>query len=85
MTEEIKKEETPTWKKVLAFIVDFLISFFVLGYLVAAMTGGLTSNGFSLQGGPAFLVIILIVLYFVVMKKFVGRTLGMMLFGIKKQ
>jgi uncharacterized RDD family membrane protein YckC len=86
MAEATKaKEEAPTWKKVLAFIVDLLVSFLVLGYLVAAMTGGLTSDGFSLEGGPAFLVFALVVLYFVLMNKFVGGTLGKMLFGIKKK
>ena len=85
MTEEMKNEQAPTWKKVLAFIVDLLVSFIVLGYLVAAMTGGLTEDGFNLEGGPAFLVIVLVVLYFVLMNKLVGVTLGKMLFGIKKK
>ena len=85
MAEKTKKVEAPTWKKVLAFIVDLIGSFLVLGYLVAAMTGGLTDGGFSLEGGPAFLVIVLVVLYFVLMNKFAGGTLGKMLFGISKK
>jgi len=85
MAEKTKNVEAPTWKKVIAFIIDLIVSFLVFGYLVAAMTGGLTDGGFSLEGGPAFLVIILVVLYFVLMNKFAGGTLAKMLFGISKK
>ena len=85
MAEKTKKVEAPTWKKVVAFIIDLVVSFLVLGYLVAAMTGGLTEGGFSLEGGPFFLLIVLVVLYFVLMNKFAGGTLGKMLFGISKK
>jgi hypothetical protein len=59
------------WRVILAAILDFLTAFFVLGYLVATMTGGTTETGFQLNGAPAFVLFGLIVAYF-----FVGNRLG---------
>ena len=64
-----------TWRIVLAAILDFITAFFVLGYLVAWVTGGLTGNGFQLNGGPALLAIALIVAYFVIFNKYLGGTI----------
>ena len=72
----------PTWKKVLAFFVDFLGSFFVFGFGIAYFGGGLTHDGFKLEGGPALLVFLLIIAYFVIMGKYFGGTLGKKLVGI---
>jgi uncharacterized RDD family membrane protein YckC len=74
----------PTWKKVLAFFVDFLGSFLVFGTIVAYFSGDLTSKGFHLEGTPALLAFALMITYFIAMKKLCGGTLGKKLFRISK-
>ncbi|WP_182084194.1 hypothetical protein [Aureimonas sp. ME7] len=64
-----------TWRIVLAAILDFLTAFFVFGYCVALVFGGVTSGGFQLNGAPAFLAFALIVAYFVVGRRWLGGTL----------
>lgn len=76
------KDDMPsTWKVVLAAILDFLLVFVVGGFLIAAVTGGMTDGGFRLTGLPALLLLVLVVLYFWGMKR-VGGTLFQRLFGI---
>ena len=70
-----------TWKVVTAAILDFLLVFFVGGYLIALLTGGMTEGGFHLSGLPALLLFALIILYFWGMKR-LGGTLFKRLFGI---
>lgn len=53
-----------TWRIVLAAILDFFTAFFVIGFIVAALSGGLTDGGFKLSGLPALIMLALIVLYF---------------------
>ena len=65
----------PTWRRVVAGILDVPTAFFALGFLVGWLTGGLTENGFSLDGGPALLLFALIIVYFVVARRFLGGTL----------
>ena len=67
-------EPIPTWRIVLAAILDFLTVFFVGGYAIAALTGNLTPNGFSLHGWSGLAFLVLIVAYFVIGKR-VGGTL----------
>src|ERR1044072_8337335 len=74
-----------TWKLVLAAILDFITAFAVFGYLVAAATGGLTSNGFSLTGLPALLLFALIIAYFVIFNKFLGGTIWRWILGARKR
>ncbi len=59
------------WRIILAAVLDFLTAFFVLGYIVAMLTGGTTDGGFELSGWPALLLFALIAVYFVA-----GRHLG---------
>lgn len=73
-----------TWKKVLAFLIDFWGSFLVFGFMVAYFFGGLTEEGFKLDGLPAFFLFFLIIVYFIVMKKYFGGTFGKKLFGINQ-
>ncbi len=70
-----------TWKVVLAAILDFLLVFFAGGYLVAVLSGGVTSGGFQLNGWPALLLLGLVILYFWGMKR-IGGTLFQRLFGL---
>jgi len=64
-----------TWRKVVAFILDLVFAFVIFGYVIAKFTGGTTENGFDLQGGPAFLLFGLVILYFIVFRRFLGGTL----------
>jgi hypothetical protein len=64
-----------TWRKVVAAILDLLTIFFVGGFVVGYLSGGLTDNGFDLKGGPALILFALIIAYFVVGRKFAGGTL----------
>lgn len=58
-------------RRVVAGILDFFTAFVVIGVVIAALTGNLTSNGFRLEGVPAVILFVLVILYFVV-----GRRLG---------
>lgn len=62
-----------TWRIILAFFLDAVTAFLVFGYLVATVFGGRTEGGFSLNGGPALLLLALIVAYFIFAKRFGGR------------
>jgi hypothetical protein len=72
-----------TWKKVVAAILDFLFVMFVGGYAIGYLTGNLTDEGFSLNGGPAFILFALIILYFVIFTKYLGGTLFQRLLGAR--
>lgn len=76
-------QSVSTWRKVLAAILDFFTAFFVFGYAVGYLTGGNTSDGFSLQGLPALVVIALVVAYFVVFMKFLGGTVWQRILGTR--
>ncbi|MVB00440.1 hypothetical protein GN325_01250 [Agrobacterium vitis] len=72
--DEIKR--TPSqWRIILAFILDLFSSFFVLGYIVGYLSGGLTPDGFQLNGLPAFIMFALVIAYFVVFNRFLGGTI----------
>jgi len=67
-------DHVPTWRIVLAAILDFLTVFFVGGYVIALITGDTTEGGFSLNGLPAVVLFAVIILYFVLARR-VGGTL----------
>lgn len=66
--------QVATWRKVLAAILDFLMVFFVGGYAIGYLTGGMTPEGFKLEGPPAIVLFALIVVYFVAGSKYPGGT-----------
>lgn len=72
-----------TWRKVVAFILDLVFSFAVLGYVIGWLTGGLTDKGFELQGGPALLLFALVILYFVLCSRFLGGTVFQRLLRVR--
>ncbi len=63
----------PTWKVVLAFILDLFTSFFGLGYLIALLTGNTTQGGFELNGLPALLLFAGVIAYMWLMPRYGGR------------
>ncbi|MCK9915310.1 hypothetical protein MXD81_39740 [Microbacteriaceae bacterium K1510] len=72
-----------TWRKVVAAILDAIFIFWAAGYAVGYATGGLTPGGFNLNGGPAFLVFGIVVLYFIIFRRFLGGTLFQRLLGAR--
>ena len=70
-----------TWRKVFAAILDFIFIFFIGGYVIGYFTGDLTNEGFKLNGMPAFVLFAVIVLYFIVFRRYLGGTLFQRLLG----
>jgi hypothetical protein len=70
-----REQPVATWRIVLAAILDFLTAFFVLGFLIASVSGGMTEGGFQLNGLPALVLFVGIFLYFWAGKKYLGGTL----------
>ena len=70
-----------TVRKVFAAILDFIFIFALAGYVVGYFSGGLTESGFNLSGGPAFLLFLVVVLYFIVFRRYLGGTLFQRLLG----
>lgn len=82
-TESAQPKQPSTARKVFAAILDFLFIFFVSGYVVASIAGGTTSEGFELKGAPAFIVFAIIVLYFIIFRRYLGGTLFQRLLGAR--
>lgn len=66
----------PLWKRVLATIIDLVLSFFILGYIIALLTDQTTEGGFELNGIPAVALIVFMVAYFILMNRYTGGTIG---------
>ncbi len=75
MSDALVPRNPSTWRRVLALILDLITAFFGLGYLVALMTGGMTEDGFQLNGWPAMLLFALVIAYFVIANRFFGGTI----------
>jgi uncharacterized RDD family membrane protein YckC len=60
---------------ILAFVLDLITSFLVVGYIIAKITGNTTDGGFQLNGGPALLLFALVIAYFVGMGRYGGGTI----------
>jgi uncharacterized RDD family membrane protein YckC len=82
MTEQTQVQPARIWKRVLAPILDFLTVFFAGGMAIAWVTGETTSTGFSLDGAPALLLFALIVVYFIVSRRYAGGTIWDRILGI---
>lgn len=74
-------KDVASWRIVLAFLLDLITSFMVLGYVIALIFGGATEKGFSLQGGSALLLFVAIIAYFVVFNRFFGGTIWKRILG----
>ena len=77
-------------RRAVAIILDSVLlmsAYFVLGFLIGATTGGQTAGGFSLTGGPAFLLFGLTLIiglgYFIYFEGVRGSTPGKQLVGLK--
>jgi hypothetical protein len=74
----------PMWKRVLAPLLDFIMVFAIGGQAIGALTAGLTPDGFDLQGGSALALLVVIVAYFIIGRRFAGGTMWDRFFGIAR-
>ncbi len=83
-------EQTPSWKIILAFFLDFIGSFIVFSITASLITGGFYRTeinrvyeyGFHLSWLAVLIVVVCIVGYFKLMRKYYGGTLGKKLLKI---
>jgi uncharacterized RDD family membrane protein YckC len=68
--------------RAVAGIVDTVL-LGAVGYLIASVSGGITSDGFELKGGPFFLWLIMAIAYYIVMEAVIGATIGKLLVGLR--
>jgi hypothetical protein len=84
----------PLWKRNIAGILDFLLAVFVFGFFLNEIFGHqphppvinanvATTEMFGLDGWPALICIVLVVLYFVALGRS-GGTVFQRLFGMKR-
>lgn len=69
---------------VVAYILDVLTVFSGLGFLVGWLTGGLTGNGFQLNGFPALVLLVLIIAYFIICHRWLRGTLWRHILGVPR-
>ena len=69
-------------RRAVAVIIDSVL-LFIVGYIIALATGQTTSDGFNIQGGPAFLWLGIGLAYYIVMEATSGATLGKRAMGLK--
>jgi uncharacterized RDD family membrane protein YckC len=69
-------------RRAVAIIIDSIL-LMIVGYLIAAVTGGTTASGFNIQGAPFGLWLVIALAYFIVMEKTSGATLGKRAMGLK--
>jgi hypothetical protein len=72
-----------TARKVFAAILDFIFIMVIGGYAIGYMTGNVSDEGFELKGGPAFLLFAIIILYFVIFRRYLGGTVFQRLLGAR--
>ena len=70
----------PTWRIIVAFVLDLITAFVVFGWLVAKLFGGMIETGCKQDGWPALHSIALIIAYFIVGSR-TGGTLWARLLG----
>ena len=51
--------------------------------MIAQFAGGTTEEGFHLTGGPAFLLFAIVILYFIVGRRYLGGTVFQRLLGAR--
>ena len=69
-------------RRAVAIIIDTIL-LCIVGYIIAMFTGGTTDAGFNITGAPALLLFLIALVYYVVMEKTSGGTLGKKAMGLK--
>ena len=83
MTDITATKPAQIWRKVVAAMLDFVTIMFVGGYVIGYLTGNLTEDGFSLKGGPAFVLFAVIALYFAIFTRYLGGTIWQRLLRVR--
>ena len=68
--------------RAVAAIIDTIL-LFVVAYVIALATGGVTGTGFRLAGGPMFIWLAIALAYYIVLEAQSGATLGKRIVGLK--
>jgi uncharacterized RDD family membrane protein YckC len=68
--------------RAVAAIIDTAL-LFIVGYLIALVTGDTSAEGFHLSGVPFFIWLVIALAYYIVMEAQSGATLGKRLIGLK--
>ena len=68
--------------RAVAVIIDTIV-LFIVGYAIASFTGDTTSEGFELTGAPAFALILIFFMYYIVLEATLGATLGKLALGLR--
>lgn len=74
-------KKVASWRIILAFFLDLITSFVVLGYVISRVFGGATETGFALEGWTALLLFASVIAYFVVFNRFLGGTIWKRILG----
>jgi uncharacterized RDD family membrane protein YckC len=69
-------------RRAVATIIDAVV-FFIIGYIIALLTGQTFEVGYEIEGGPALLAFLFWLLYYIVLEATLGATLGKMLLGMR--
>jgi uncharacterized RDD family membrane protein YckC len=69
-------------RRAVAVLIDSIL-LFIVGYLIAALTGQTTATGFNMTGAPFFLWLAISLAYFIVMEATSGATLGKRVMHLK--
>src|SRR5687768_2551914 len=68
--------------RAVATIIDMIV-LFVVAYVIALATGGVTGTGFQLSGGPMFIWLAIGITYYIVLEAQFGATLGKRIVGLR--
>lgn len=79
-----ESKQVASWRIILAFFLDLVTAFFLIGYVIAVLTGGTNAGGFQLNGGPAILFFVLIIAYFIGMGRYGGGTIWQRILKTKR-
>ncbi|MGV3634815.1 MAG: hypothetical protein ACO1NY_10745 [Pseudorhodoplanes sp.] len=80
----VQPVRAPTWKRVVASILDFFTVFYLGGLAIGYVSGDATGASFQLSGVPALILFALIAVYFYAGRRHLGGTLWDRIFGIAR-
>lgn len=68
--------------RAVAVIIDTII-LAIVGWIIALLFGGAMDTGFQLSGGPALLLFLIALAYYIVMEAQQGATVGKLVLGLR--
>jgi uncharacterized RDD family membrane protein YckC len=81
--QAVLQTKKPFWRRGLAGFLDFFTILFVSGYAIAEITGGVTPDGFHLNGLPALACFAVVILYFYLGWNKFGGTIWQRILGAR--